>query len=87
MAMGSLLGMLSSLVTEFVSPVAPTRLAKPPRGTLELRQGGREGGRKGGREGVNVCGLLHTLMGMPHLFMHTELSNSLLPIKLFLTSR
>ena len=30
-----------------VSPVAPTRLANPPRGTRELG-GGREGGTEGG---------------------------------------
>ena len=35
--MGSLCGMLSRRVmVNFVRPVAPTRLANPPRGTLEL---------------------------------------------------
>jgi len=37
-----------------VSPVAPTRLANPPRGTRELgerREGGRAGGKEGGTDG------------------------------------
>ena len=37
LAVGSLLGVYVTLdIVNFVSPVAPTRFAKPPRGTLEL---------------------------------------------------
>lgn len=37
LAVGSLLGVYSKLdIVNFVSPVAPTRLINPPRGTLEL---------------------------------------------------
>ena len=37
LAVGSLLGEYTTLdMVNFVSPVAPTRLTNPPRGTLEL---------------------------------------------------
>ena len=39
LAVGSLLGVYSTRdIVNFVSPVAPTRLENPPRGTLELYQ-------------------------------------------------
>ena len=46
--MGSLFGVYSRWVmVNLVSPVAPTRLANPPRGTRELRGRERKGGLRG----------------------------------------